>query len=210
MPRGFEGPMIPKFLAILLLSLSAVPALAKSDPNYFPISCDALWTAVKGTLNPADYNVVGIDDLNYRASFYVVGDFGKYKDWLILRSQDQGCSIKLNISQIGSDNSNERSFRGRLKRTLARMQRSQPPLSIGGGVSTASTSGPAAQPSASPVTGVPAKPQGKSGTPVAQTTWDSTLTSQIVLASPVAIAPVQPRSEPKPVGGSPSSGVASL
>ena len=108
--------MIRKTLAILLLLLPAVPALAKSDPDFYPLSCDVLWTAVKSTLNnPNDYGVIAIDDLAQRASFVVVGDLTVFKDVVALKSQNKGCSIKLSIIQIGSDNSNERGFRGRLR-----------------------------------------------------------------------------------------------
>lgn len=189
--------MIRKFLVVLLVLLPTIPALAKSDPDYYPISCDVLWTAVKSTLNnPADYNVIVSDDLSHRAAFVVVGDLTVFKDVVILKSRDLGCSIKLAITQIGSDNSNERSFRGRLKRTLARTQRPQPTLPIGG-ISTASAAGTPAQAPAVPAPGAPAKPQMTPKLGV-EAIWASTVSSHVVLSHPAASKPNQQRTGEKP------------
>lgn len=200
--------MIRKTLAFLLLLLPAVPALAKSDPGFYPVSCDVLWTAVMKTLNnPRDYNIIVSDDVHYRAAFVVVGDLTVYKDVVILSSKDKGCSMKLNITQVGSDNSNERSFRGRIKRTLARMQRSQPPLAIGGGISTAAAAGAPAQAPAVPAPGAAPKPQTapRTGT---DAIWTSTVTSQIVLTHAAASKPEDQRSGTKPVSAVSSTGPA--
>lgn len=198
--------MIRKFLVVLLVLLPAVPALAKSDPDYYPMSCDVLWTAVKSTLNnPADYNVIMSDDLNFRVSFVVVGNLTVYKDVVILRSKDKGCSIKVNITQVGSDNSNERSFRGRLKRAVARMQSPQPPLAVGGGISTASTSGAPSQPATAPAPVSPAKPQMTPRTGLGAI-WASTLTSQIILSHTADSGSDHPRSGAKPATPIPSAG----
>lgn len=203
-PRGFEAIMIRKLLTVLLLLLPAVPALARSNPDYYPIPCDVLWTAVMSTLNnPSNYSVIVSDDLNRRASFVVIGDLTVYRDVVTLKSQDKGCIARLNITQVGSDNSNERSFRGRLKRTLARMQRPKPPLAIGAGLSTASAAGPPAPAPPAPAPGAPGKPQ------IAPRTgpdaiWASTLTSQIVFTPAAASRPDDQRS-----GGKPASAIAS-
>ena len=187
--------------------LPAVPALAKSDPDYYPVSCDVLWTAVKSTLDrPADYSIIVSDDAGFRAAFVVVGDLVVYKDVVMLRSRDKGCSIKLNITQVGSDNSNERSFRGRLKRTLGKMQSRQAPMAIGG-VSTASAGGGASQAPAAPVPGAPAKPQ-RAPRPGLEGIWASTLTSQVILSRPDAIEPDHSRSGTKPTSPITSSGPA--
>jgi hypothetical protein len=197
MPRGFEAIMIRKLLVVLLVLLPSIPALAKSDRDYYPISCDVLWTAVKSTLNnPADYNVLVSDDLSHRAAFVVVGDLTVFKDVVILKSRDMGCSIKLAITQIGSDNSNERSFRGRLKRTLARMQRPQPTLPIGG-ISTASAAGTPAQAPAAPASGAPAKPQMTPKIGV-EAIWASTVSSRVVLSHPAESTPNRKRTDEKP------------
>lgn len=199
--------MIRRFLAVLLLLLPAIPALAKSNPDYYPIPCDALWTAVTSTLNnPANYSIIVSDDVARRVSFVVVGDLTVYKDVVVLTSQDKGCITRLYITQVGSDNSNERSFRGRLKRTLARMQRPKTPLAIGGGISTASAAGAApVQPQPAPAPGAPAKPQiaPRTGT---EAIWTSTLTSQIVYTPAAAASrPDAQRPGVKPASPTPST-----
>ena len=202
--------MIRRLLAVLLVLLPAVPALAKSDPDFFPIPCDVLWNAVKTTLNnPADYSVITINDLTLRASFDVVGDLTQFKDVVVLKSQEKGCSIKLTIIQVGSDNSDERGFRGRLKRTLAKMQRTTPLLAVSGDSTGATPAQTSAAPAPAP--GAPAKPQsiargGLGGI------WKSTLISQIGYTSTETevSTPGQPRVPAKPVEGGPSVGAGRM
>jgi hypothetical protein len=192
--------MIRKSLIVLLLLLPAVPSQAKSDPDYYPLSCDVLWTAVKSMLNnPNDYGVIAIDDLTQKASFVVVGDLAVFKDVVALRSQNQGCSIKLTIIQIGSDNSNERGFRGRLKRTLAKMRKPAPPLVISGN----STASAPAQPATAPPPGAsPGKPQSMPNTGTGGI-WQSTLISKLGFTPAAVSGTDQPRSTAKRAGGSP-------
>ncbi|HKF48442.1 MAG TPA: hypothetical protein VKB38_13855 [Terracidiphilus sp.] len=194
--------MIRKSLAVLLLLLPAVPSLAKSDPDYYPLSCDVMWTAVKSTLNnPNDYGVLAIDDLTQRASFVVVGDLAVFKDVVALRSHNQGCSIKLTITQIGSDNSNERGFRGRLKRTLAKMRKPAPPLVVSGN-STASAPAPPAA-SAAPAPGASSgKPQSMPTTGIGSV-WQSTLVSRLGFTSTIVSGTDQPQPPAKRAGGIP-------
>jgi len=190
--------MIRKLMAVLLLSLPAVPAFAKSNPDYYPLPCDVLWTAVQSMLNnPADYSIIASDEVTRRASFVVVGDLTVYRDVVILKSQNGGCITKLNITQVGSDNSNERSFRGRLKRTLARMQRPKPPLGIGGGLSTASAAGTANQAPPAPAAGATGKPEIAPRTGIGAI-WASTLASQIIFTPAAASKPEEQRPGAKP------------
>lgn len=194
--------MIRKTLAILLLLLPAVPALAKSDPDFYPLSCDVLWTAVKSTLNnPNDYGVIAIDDLTQRASFVVVGDLAVFKDVVALKSRNKGCSIKLTIIQIGSDNSNERGFRGRLRRTLAKMRKPAPPLVVSGN-STASAPAPPATVQAPAPGASPGKPQSAPGTGLGGV-WQSTVISRLGFTPTTVPGTDQPQSTGKRAGGSP-------
>lgn len=87
------------------------------------MSCDMLWSAVKGTLkNPNDYAILGLNDLSLKAWFIVVGDLKTYTDHVELTPQGNSCAMKLAMYQIGSDNSDERGFRHRLKRSLAKVE----------------------------------------------------------------------------------------
>jgi hypothetical protein len=113
-----------RFALVTLLALSvAVPAHAKSNHDVYPMSCDMLWAAVKGALNnPNDYAILGVNDLSQKAWFIVVGDLKSYTDNVAVTPQGNGCAMKLAMYQIGSDNSDERGFRHRLKRSLAKVQ----------------------------------------------------------------------------------------
>jgi hypothetical protein len=103
------------------------PANAKSNRDVYPMSCDALWRAVKAALeNPRDYGILSLNDLKLRASFVVVGNLVQYTDRITLTEQDQGCRMDLQMFQVGSDNSDERGFRHRLKRSLMKLEAAEP------------------------------------------------------------------------------------
>jgi len=82
-----------------------------------------LWTAVKDTLgNQNDFSVIAMDDAGQKASFVVVGETTPYRDMVALAEQDKACAMKLTIFQVGPDNSDERAFRKRLGKSLAKVQ----------------------------------------------------------------------------------------
>jgi hypothetical protein len=106
-----------------LLALLALPANAKSNHDVFPVSCDLLWTAAKDTLgNENDYSIVAIDEAAKKASFVVIGETTPYKNVIALVPKDDACAMKLTVLQVGPDNSDERGFRKRLDKSLARRQ----------------------------------------------------------------------------------------
>lgn len=108
--------------SVLFVLLLAAPALAKPRDVY-PVSCEDMWSAVNITLSDSgNYRVVAIDDLNKRASFIVVGYLTTFTDKVALTALDSGCQMKLMVTQIGSDNSDERGFRKRLVKSLAKVQ----------------------------------------------------------------------------------------
>jgi len=110
-------------LVVLIAVLLVIPASAKSRRDVYPLSCDVLWTAVKNTLNhPRDYGILSVNDLSLRASFLVVGNLVQYTDRVALSEQDGGCKLDLRMLQVGSDNSDERGFRKRLKRSLVKLE----------------------------------------------------------------------------------------
>jgi hypothetical protein len=119
--------MIRTVLAVFVTLFWVIPANAKSNRDVYPVSCDVLWTAVKNTLeNPKDYGVLSVNDLQYRASFVVVGNLVMYTDRLALTERDNGCAMKLSMSQVGADNSDERGFRKRFGKALAKLQAAKP------------------------------------------------------------------------------------
>ena len=93
----------------------------------YPMPCAMVWTAVKDTLgNGNDYRVVSVSDEAERATFTVVGSLKPYTDTVALASVGGGCEMTLVVLQIGSDNSDERGFRKRLGKALAKRQAEQP------------------------------------------------------------------------------------
>jgi len=111
------------YLKVLIALFFVIPANAESKRDVYPLSCDALWTAIKATLdNPRDYGILSVNDLNLHASFIVVGSLVQYTDRITLSEQSNGCKMKLRMLQVGPDNSDERGFRKRLKRSLAKVE----------------------------------------------------------------------------------------
>lgn len=115
-----------RIFAVLLALLVVVPAYAKPKRDVFPMPCDVLWSAVKNTLeNPKDYGLLAVNDLTLRASFMVVGNLVRYTDRVALIEEGGGCRMDLRMLQVGPDNSDERGFRHRLKRSLAKVERAK-------------------------------------------------------------------------------------
>ena len=118
--------MYKTLVVILFTSLSSVPAFAKPHDIY-PVSCDVLWAAAKDVLeNPKDYSVVAMDEAREKALFVVVGELTAYTDTVALSERGDGCAMNLKIVQVGSDNSDERGFRRRLSKALAKVQSAKP------------------------------------------------------------------------------------
>jgi hypothetical protein len=89
--------------------------------------CESLWAAVRNTLeNRKDYGVLTENDLSLRASFIVVGNLVQYTNRIALTEQESGCRMDLRMLQVGSDNSDERGFRKRLKKELAKLEAVKP------------------------------------------------------------------------------------
>lgn len=129
--RTPAAPYVPRivtyktFLLFLVLSLTPLPALAKPH-NVVPVSCDVLWTAIKDTLgNPNDYNLLMANDNRMRAVFLVGGSLKAYTDYVELSPAPNGCIMKLRMTQIGPDYSDERIFRKKLRKRIAQLQAAQ-------------------------------------------------------------------------------------
>jgi hypothetical protein len=118
---------MPKTLIVVCFALLfSTPTFAKSH-DVFPLSCDVLWNAVKDTLaNQNDYSVIAMDEAGQKASFVVVGETTPYRDLIALTAKGVECSMKLTVLQVGPDNSDERGFRKRLGKALARLQAATP------------------------------------------------------------------------------------
>jgi hypothetical protein len=109
-------------LAALMMLVVSVPAQARPRDVY-PVSCDVLWTAIKVTLSNVDnYTTLAISDTAQNAAFLVVGEMTPHTDRVALLSNDIGCAMKLAFLQIGPDNANERGFRKRVMKALAKIE----------------------------------------------------------------------------------------
>ncbi len=115
-----------KLMVILFGFFTAIPAFAKAHDVY-QVSCNTLWSAIETVLeNPADYRVLTMNDAEQKASFFVVGELTTYTDTVAVTESGDGCAMNLKISQVGGDNSDERGFRKRLGKSLAKLQAGQP------------------------------------------------------------------------------------
>ncbi|MGB8261030.1 MAG: hypothetical protein WCE75_11795 [Terracidiphilus sp.] len=93
----------------------------------YPMPCSVVWSAVMDTLgNGNDYRIVSVSDEAERAAFTVVGSLRPYTDTVALTSVEGGCAMRLVVLQVGSDNSDERGFRKRFGKALAKRQAEQP------------------------------------------------------------------------------------
>jgi hypothetical protein len=110
-------------LIALSVLVSSVPTFASSRGVY-PVSCNALWEAIKVTLsNTKDYSLLGISDSAHSAAFLVVGELTQHTDRVVeLIAKDSGCVMRLAFVEIGPADDNERGFRKRVKKSLAKME----------------------------------------------------------------------------------------
>jgi len=109
-------------IAALFVLLCSVPASAKPN-EFYPVTCDDLWAAVKDTLgNQHNYGIVFMSDDELKVSFVVVGDLTLFTDKVALSATDGGCAMKTKITDSGPDNTNWRQFHNRVGKSLARLQ----------------------------------------------------------------------------------------
>jgi hypothetical protein len=118
-------------LTSLFLLVVAAPASAKPRDVY-PVSCDSLWTAVKDTLdNPHNYGIQSINDVDWKASFVVVGNLTSYTDKVALTPKDGGCAMEATILEVGPDNQDWRQFHRRLGQSLTKLEAAKPKPAAG-------------------------------------------------------------------------------
>ncbi len=118
--------MVRVVLAVFLMLVFSIPTYAKSTDVY-PVSCDVLWGVVKGTLsNASNYSIVGISDTGQNAAFLVVGELTPHTDGVALAPKEGGCQMKTKFIEIGPDNGNERGFRKRVTKSLAKIKSAEP------------------------------------------------------------------------------------
>lgn len=115
--------MLKLALVAFFLLIFCVPGYCTS-PEEYSVSCDVLWAAVKDTLysNPRDYGIQSMNNVEWRASFIVLGNLTVFTDRVELTTTDIGCKMRSNIIQIGPDNSDWRRFHKRVGRAIDKVQ----------------------------------------------------------------------------------------
>jgi len=121
----------PRFLALALLLLFALPALGASHETAYSNPCSELWPAVKDVLsNPKSYKVVSSDDAKWTA-FYDVkhkehlsisGAVAQKTNQVTLVTQGTGCQMKVESSFSGLTHDDQGDFVKRVNEALAKQQ----------------------------------------------------------------------------------------
>ena len=117
-------------LTAILMLVSVAPALAKSADVY-PVSCDALWPAVKLTLNnQGNYSILSINDLRHQAVFVSVDSASQAAQRLQLKAVGDGCTADDRITQSAPDSSDWEQFQHRLAKSLTNLQAENSPHTL--------------------------------------------------------------------------------
>jgi hypothetical protein len=127
----YEGGIFMRRIAavVFLIVIAVVPLCAKTYSEIYPMSCSALWPAVKETVrNSGDYGVVFIDGAEMIASFSI-GASGngvfRIETAVLNVKSDSSCELKVEplaqpvFANDGAD------FKKRLDTALADLKTSQ-------------------------------------------------------------------------------------
>ncbi len=111
------------FTVFLCLLVPAVPALAKTHRDLYPMPCSQLWPAVKDVLKTSGkYNIIGIDSQEFTASFTVGSIWsGKMMNSVVLNAKGEGCEMSVNTAYRGIEHNDAGDFKRRVDEARARM-----------------------------------------------------------------------------------------
>ncbi len=116
-------------VAVLLLSIVAVPSFAKTHKDEYSVSCTVLWAAVRDTLrNSGKYGIIGIDGTEMTASFNIGGTLtGKRTNSVLLNAKgDAACEMQVQTAYSGLVNNDAGDFKKRVDESLAKQQAAPP------------------------------------------------------------------------------------
>jgi hypothetical protein len=119
----------PRFLALALLLLLALPAFGANHESTYSNPCSELWPAVKDVVsNPKNYKLVSADDAKWTA-FYDVkhkehlsisGAVAQKTNQVMLVSQGTGCQMQVVSSFSGLTHDDQGDFVKRVDEALAK------------------------------------------------------------------------------------------
>jgi hypothetical protein len=116
-------------VAVLFLSIVAVPSFAKTHKDDYSISCATLWTAVKDALrNSGKYGIIAIDNTELTASFNIGGTLtGKRVNSVMLNAKgDAACEMQVQTAYSGFTNNDAGDFKKRVDASLAKQSGAPP------------------------------------------------------------------------------------
>jgi hypothetical protein len=115
-------------VVVLMLLIVAVPSFAKTHKDMYPVSCGALWPAVKDTLrNSGKYGILGIDNGEMTSSFVIGGTLtGKRINSVVLNAKGDSCEMQVQTAFSGLVNNDAGDFKKRVDESLAKQPPSQP------------------------------------------------------------------------------------
>jgi hypothetical protein len=117
-------------VAVLLLSIFAVPSFAKTHKDDYSVSCTVLWAAVKDTLrNSGKYGIMGIENTEMTASFSIgIGSIGQKRiNSVVLNAKGDACEMVVQSGFSGLTNDDAGDFKKRVDKSLAAQQQSPQP-----------------------------------------------------------------------------------
>jgi hypothetical protein len=112
-------------VAVLLVSIVAVPSFAKTHKDDYSVSCTVLWAAVKDTLrNSGKYGIMGLDNTEMTASFSIgIGTIGQKRiNSVVLNAKGDACEMVVQSGFSGLTNDDAGDFKKRVDKSLAAQQ----------------------------------------------------------------------------------------
>ncbi len=106
----------------LLLWLMSAPLFAGVRKDTYPMTCSALWPAVKGTArNSGDYAVIFLSNDDMIVTFAMSGQGLRFGS-AVLNPKGDACEMQVQVPEKGAFTDDTGSFKKRVDKTLADMQ----------------------------------------------------------------------------------------
>jgi hypothetical protein len=134
---------VKRFVVLILVALTAIPAFGSTHKDMFNVPCNELWRAVKDTLrNSGKYGIIAIDNNEMTASYNMGGNLtAKRTNSAVLNSKDSGanCELQVQTAFSGLVNNDAGDFKKRVEESLSKLK-GQPLTPADQGVAAAAPS----------------------------------------------------------------------